>query len=987
MQEFATFGQWLKHQRKSQGYTQSALAEDINCAVVTLRKIESDDLRPSQDLVLRILAELKVPAAAQSELVALARNEYRFQRTNLPTPLTRLIGRAYELNRAVQSLRNGTRLVSIVGSPGVGKSRLSLQIASECQTLYPNGCYYLDGANLSHADDFIPALADLLHIGLSNKNELFHTLVQALSGTSILLVLDHCEQLVGIAPIVARLLQQLPRLSMLISSRKRLHIVGEQVLQLPPLALPSQQQLQNKHSFEELRQAPAIVLFYERAQSHSAKFELNKCNIHMVINICIELGGNPLAIELAAAWVTLFSLPQLLQRLKGSFSLLSLPSSDGHSDGRSMRESIQASYQRLEAQEQALLQVLAIFPHGCTLDAATTMMDDENDKHAACHTTNLLAHLLDHNLIYQHSSSEGELRFAVYETIRTFALEQIEQRRSLLCLQGKQNRYFVAFSEQLLRDLQGPQQKEILQRFKQESANLRAILTRESGPNGDIQVVLQLSSALWRIWDMQQQAQEGYSWLCIALEASQHECSALRADLLCGAAHFAYQLGDEQQAKQQLERCLQICRSLNLVHLEAEALALMATIASQRSEHELAYNLFQNALQRVKSHPLPWLEAQILIGFQQLVCLMEEHEDLASIHRRSIKLCRELGGEFLLAQTLLAQAKYFLQGYDYAQAERVLYEALHLFQNIEDYYGEGLSYRYLLELAIQQDQRSKAQKLLYQAQTIFYTRPDRRQEAWLAFQAGQLAQLLGQTHEACELYQSALMQAQQLNERVLRAHAQYQLAHVALVEGNLRQAYEGFYSAAFLMQAIKRPALAERCRCLYERVKYIHNHPESIKRLESLLANYRLLNNRYGIAQSQSFLAPIWLQQDELVSAQEALTESINIAGRLNDHASLLTLLSNLALVCLYSNQSCQTTRLYGLCRALEGRIGLGAQQLYLTGFELEWHRRCLQTIQAYLQNDTTLTWLEPQAISLSDLQLETLHTIAALGMVREVSQ
>lgn len=986
MQEFATFGQWLKHQRKSQGFTQSALAERINCAVVTLRKIESNDLRPSQQMVQRILTELAIPTAAQTDLLALARNEQALKRTNLPTPLTRLIGREYELGRALQSLRSGTRLVSIVGSPGVGKSRLSLQIASECRAFYPNGCYYLDCAQLQQVADFIPALANLFHIELSGKHDKLHTLVQALSGSNMLLVLDHSEYLLGIASIVGHLLQHLPGLSMLISSRSRLRIMGEQVLQVPPLALPSQQQLQNSTSLEELYHVPAIALFAERVQSHAAHFELNKRNIHIVVNICMQLDGNPLAIELAAAWVTIFSLPQLLQRLKGSLTLLSQPTSAQQGDGRTMRSCIEASYQRLEAQEQELLQALAIFPHGCTLDAAIAMMDNANDSHAICHTTNPLARLLDHNLLYQQSSGEGELRFAIYEPIRIFALEQVEQQKKLLDLQQRQNSFFIGLAEQLRHDLHGPQQAELLQRLAQENANLQAILIRESGPTGDPQVILGLCSALWRLWELQYQSYEGHNWLSIALDLSQPADSALRADLLCGAAHFAYQLGDEVQAKQLLDQAIQICRSLGLTHLEVEALGLMGRIASQRSEFELAYTLFQNALQLLNNKPNPQLEAQILNAFVRLAPVMEEQEEFAAYFSTSIKLCRELGGYFLLGQALLAQARYSLYRCDYAQAAPALHEALDHFQTIENWYGEGQSYRYLLELSLLQNQLSKAQNFLYQAQSIFQQHPNQHQEAWLRLHEGQLAQLLGDTHTASACYQSALSQAQQLNERDLRAYALYQMAQVALVEGDLRHAYEGFQSAAFLMQAIKRLALAERCRLLYERIKYNHNRQESIKQIEELLSNYRLLKNQAGIAYSQHFLATLWSQQGDYVLAQEALIESAMIACKQADYLNLLTLLSDLALLCLRTKQSCQMAKLYALCRSLEERIGAGNQQLYLTSFELKWHRSSLESVQAHLHSDRTRIEIEEQPLSLQTMQIAILQAIASIGMMREVS-
>jgi predicted ATPase/DNA-binding XRE family transcriptional regulator/tetratricopeptide (TPR) repeat protein len=986
MQEFETFGQWLKQQRRSQDYTQSALAERINCAVVTLRKIESDDLRPSHQMVQRILDELQVPPAAQTGLLALACNEQIGQRSNLPTPLSRLIGRDYELERAVQSLRNGTRLLNIIGSPGVGKSRLSIQIASQALSSFANGCYYLDLTACKQPEDFLIALAELLHIELSANKDQLSTIVQALDGSHMLLLLDNINYALGISPLLSQLLQRLPRLCILTSSRMRLAIAGKQVLHLPPLALPSQEQLEMNASFELVRHVPAVALFNEHAQIHSDQFELTERNIHTVVNICMQLDGNPLAIELAAAWVKIFSLPKLLQRLKGSLNLLSQDSSVQQLARPNMRELIAETYQQLEADEQELLQALALFQHGSTLEAAIAMVADANDSQASDQVATKLAHLLDYNLLYQQTQREQEPRFFIYETIRIFALEQLDLREKRAEFQQKQSIYFLGLAEQSRSELNGSHQTAVLVQLRQEAANLQSLLIRESSPAGDPHLVLQLCSALWRAWYILDYVHEGKQWLTIALDLNCDQLSATRSDVLCGAAYFAYYTGDEPQAKHYLEQTIAACAQLELGPLEAEALVLMGLLAAERYSIDLAQNYYLKALQVLERHPHPQTEVWALVCLGQLYRLSEQPALYASYSRNSVMLCRRLGDNFALGQALLLYAKLLLNEHSFAQAGLALAEALNRFQDVDHQLGEGLCYLGLLNLSLQQNQLAQAENALELARACFRKQARSKENAWLNFRAGQLAQLTGDYQTAQAAYQSVLDDCPQHGQRDLRAYGHYQLAQLAMIQGDSALASAEFHNAALLMQSMSMPSLSERSRALSELVAHLPDRQDAISHLATLLAHYRLIENRPGIAQCQRFLAELWLRQDEHSAAQDAIFESAAILVGLNDQMGMVSCLSDLALIALYNSQTSQAAQLYGLSKALEEALGSGEQQLYFIPFELEWNRKKQQILQQHLQNDITKIWLKLRNLPLPELQAKIEESIGSLGIMREVS-
>ncbi len=336
-----------------------------------------------------------------------------------PRPLTSLVGREQETVAAEALLqRPEVHLVSIVGTAGVGKTHLALQVATDLQESFVDGVFFVTLAPLRNAQLVLSTVAQTL--GLQPLgNQSFLDLLQAyLREKHCLLLLDNCEQVVGAVPLLVELLQACPFVKMLVTSRAVLHVRGEHVFPVLPLTLPDLTQGQDAVA---LSLVPAVQCFLHRAQSVKPTFQLTDCNARVVAEICIRLDGLPLALELAATHIKLLSPQQLLVRLEHRLSLLVGGAADLPERQRTLRDTLQWSYELLCEEEQKLFQRLSVFVGGCTLEGVEGMysMLGESGKQVL----NCIMALLDKQLLYQCHQGESECRLLMFETIREYGLE------------------------------------------------------------------------------------------------------------------------------------------------------------------------------------------------------------------------------------------------------------------------------------------------------------------------------------------------------------------------------------------------------------------------------------------------------------------------------------------------------------------------------------------------------------------------------------
>jgi predicted ATPase/transcriptional regulator with XRE-family HTH domain/predicted negative regulator of RcsB-dependent stress response len=520
-----SFGIWLKLKRKSLDLTREGLAERVGCSAATIRKIEAEERRPSKQIAERLSDIFHIPQNergkflrfARGDLIAVFREDVEEApwrsssippHSNVPAMVTSLIGRGKEISDLREYLSNpNTRLITLIGPPGIGKTRLSMETASESIKDFRDGVFFVSLVPLDDASLIAPTIVQTL--GYVEKRNLsdIDVLRDGIGDKSMLLVLDNCEHLIeDIAPLASRLLSACPRLKILATSRESLRVPGEHLYPVPTLDIPTET---SSIDINTAMQFPALTLFTERAHAVRSDFSLNRENIQVIVSICSQLDGLPLAIELIASRIRLMSPQALLQRMSGQFVL----SADGmravSARQRTLHNAIDWSYQYLPPEEQKIFACLSVFSGGFTLDAAEAVFAGMVSEKSV---SEIIASLSDKSLLVRITNSQGDIRFNMLFTIHEFALERLRQTGLEADIRDRHMSYFLDFAEQTDREIHGPKQVDLLNRVEEDHDNFRAALGL-SVVNQKTESALRLLGALGWPWEMRCYYTEARSWL------------------------------------------------------------------------------------------------------------------------------------------------------------------------------------------------------------------------------------------------------------------------------------------------------------------------------------------------------------------------------------------------------------------------------------------------------------------------------------------
>jgi predicted ATPase len=467
------------------------------------------------------------------------------RRTNLPAQPTPLIGREREVADVTALLRRGdVRLVTLTGPGGTGKTRLGFQIAAELLDDFAEGTYFVDLAPISDPDLVASVIAQTLGARETGGRPLVELLNTYLREKHLLLLLDNFEQVLSAAPLVAGLLAAAPRLKVLVTSREVLHLRSEKEFPVPPLELPDPQ---HPKEIETLSQYAAVQLFIARALDVKPDFAVTNQNAPALAEVCARLDGLPLALELAAARIKLFSPEALLARLNSRLAVLTGGPRDLPERQQTLRNTIEWSYNLLDAGEQTLFRRLSIFVGGCTGDAVEAVCNPDGDL--PLEVIDRLAALLDKSLLKQLEGSDGAPRFMMLETIREYALERLAASGETEVLRRRHAECFLALAETAEPQFHGSDQRLWLDRIEIEHDNLRAALAwslegqRATPQSPDDQLRsalgLRLAAALWQFWDRRGYAPEGRRWLERTLAADRGTATPGRLKALVVASMLA----------------------------------------------------------------------------------------------------------------------------------------------------------------------------------------------------------------------------------------------------------------------------------------------------------------------------------------------------------------------------------------------------------------------------------------------------------------
>lgn len=610
-------------------------------------------------------------------------------KNNLPRQLTAFIGREKAISE-VSSLLTKTRLLTLTGAGGFGKTRLSLQVAADVLEQYPDGAWLVELASVTEASRVIQTVATVLGVKESGGQTLEQTLLQYLSSKHLLLLLDNCEhQVESCAELATAILGSCSHVTILATSREALSIAGEQIYRVPSLSLPDPTQ---PVVWESLSQYEAVRLFIERALLVKPDFVVTNENAPSLAQICHRLDGIPLAIELAAARLRSLSLEDINRRLDSSLHLLTGGNRMALPRQQTLRALIGWSFDLLNSQEKLLFARLAMFPSSWTLEAAENICSGEDSTGINIEdgeVLDLLFSLVDKSLVSTEESGTTT-RYRLLETVRQFALEKFQATGEVPAVRGKYRRWFTDFAEKVGLQLEGSEQVAWLRLVEAEHDNIRAVLAWETPDSEAAEQNLLIAGSLWRFWVVRGFFSEGRTHLQRALGHSGIALRTLsRAKALNAAGLLAYRQGDNEIAREFYEESLSIRREHGERRLVAGTLDNLGILARVRGDWEEALRLHAEGL-------VIWRELDDLKGIadslsaQGLVAYgQDDHTRAHELYEESVSIQRRLGNPWSLAAVLNNLGLTACRQENSTRAKEIFDECGAIFRELGDRAGIG----------------------------------------------------------------------------------------------------------------------------------------------------------------------------------------------------------------------------------------------------------------------------------------------------------
>ena len=712
MAEHPSFGEWLRKKRRDLDFSRQELAEQVGCAEITLRRIEGGSLKPSKDLAAVLLEKVGIPKSELGSWVQYARGFAGLPlqeiktvenqiKTNLPAALTSFIGRENELND-ITGLLAKHRLVTLVGTGGVGKTRLSIKVSEQQILMFSDGIWLVELAPIVDPQIIPQIIASILGIPVSAPQPVTETIFNFLRAKTALLIFDNCEHLLDAVALLAdNLLKQCPHLKILATSREGMGIMGEATYIVPTMSLPNADQI-----LDTFRDFSSVRLFEERAQLAKFDFSLTMENASFVAQICSRLNGIPLALELAAVQVSQFSPEEIAKQLDDSFLILTGGSRTALPRQQTLRASIDWSWNLLTDNERTLLRRLSVFAGGWTLESARAVCSGDVPR--------LINALVKKSLVVMNQDSGSEKRYGFHEVIRQYAREKLVEADEDEIHRQKHLYYYVSLAEHADIQLHGVDQNPWFERLVNELPNARAAL--EFAFDHDIDQAVRLSGALGWFWYRRGLLVEGRRWyekILAKQPPTDHE-SYIKA--FYGAGLVSHFQGDYDYARKMLGQSLTLAQRQEEPDGVARSQTLLGMGYVWQGDFAKADQYFRLSIEVFKVTNVGWGHAFALnaLGFS---CLMRG---------------------------------------DFAKAQSCFEESLLLARTAGDKYGMGMPLSNLGSMAYQQGDLVRGKELLEESLAVGREVHDPTVTFWAMKELGHVAYYQGDYARATELYEAVL---------------------------------------------------------------------------------------------------------------------------------------------------------------------------------------------------------------------------------------